>query len=80
MDEFQPGANGISAEDRAVIYRVAWDFMGSLLGSRNELYERNYLASSKTNRIVTHMVYAAKNRERGAYLVDKLLADARARA
>ena len=60
MNEFQPGANGISAEDRSVIYRVAWDFMGSLLGSRNELYERNYLASSKTNRIVSHLFYAGQ--------------------
>jgi aromatic ring hydroxylase len=79
MNEFQPGANGISAEDRSLTYRVAWDFMGSLLGSRNELYERNYLASSKTNRIASHLFYSAANRQRGAYLVDKLLADARAR-
>ncbi|MEO5901866.1 MAG: 4-hydroxyphenylacetate 3-hydroxylase N-terminal domain-containing protein [Ilumatobacteraceae bacterium] len=80
MNEFQPGANGISAEDRSGIYRVAWDFIGSLLGSRNELYERNYLASSKTNRIAAHMFYSAANKERGNHLVDKLLADARSRA
>jgi 4-hydroxyphenylacetate 3-monooxygenase len=80
MNEFQPGANGISAEDRSGIYRVAWDFIGSMLGSRNELYERNYLASSKTNRIASHLFYSAANRQRGNYLVDKLLADARSRA
>ena len=59
---------------------MAWDFIGSLLGSRNELYERNYLASSKTNRIGSHLFHSAANRERGNYLVDKLLADARSRA
>jgi aromatic ring hydroxylase len=80
MNEFQPGANGISAEDRSGIYRVAWDFIGSLLGSRNELYERNYLASSKTNRIASHLFYSAANKQRGNYLVGKLLADARSRA
>jgi aromatic ring hydroxylase len=80
MNEFQPGANGISADDRSAVYRTAWDFMGSLLGSRNELYERNYLASAKTNRIMCHMVHSTENRRRGDELVDKLLADARGRA
>jgi 4-hydroxyphenylacetate 3-monooxygenase len=80
MNEFQPGANGITAEERSVIYRVAWDFMGSMLGVRNELYERNYLASTKTNRIASHLFYSPANRARGDELVTKLLADARARA
>ena len=47
IDEFMLGANDIDAERRAGIYRLAWDFIGSALGSRNELYERNYLASAK---------------------------------
>jgi 4-hydroxyphenylacetate 3-monooxygenase len=80
LDEFQPGANGVSAADRSVVYRIAWDFMGSMLGSRNELYERNYLASTRTNRTMSHMLHSATNRERGDHLVAKLLADARARA
>ena len=80
MNEFQPGANGITAEERSVIYRVAWDFIGSMLGVRNELYERNYLASTKTNRIASQLFYSPANRARGDELVAKLLADARARA
>jgi 4-hydroxyphenylacetate 3-monooxygenase len=79
MNEFQPGANGIEAADRSAIYRVAWDFTGSLLGSRNELYERNYLTSAKTNRMGMQRSYAAANKQRGSELVDKLLADARNR-
>jgi 4-hydroxyphenylacetate 3-monooxygenase len=79
MNEFQPGANGMCADDRSAVYRVAWDFAGSLLGSRNELYERNYLTSARTNRMNFHRTYSEANRRRGNELVDKLLADARAR-
>ncbi len=79
MAEFQPGANGVCAESRSAVYRVAWDFTGSLLGSRNELYERNYLSSAKTNRMSSQRSYSAANRARGNELVDKLLSDARSR-
>jgi 4-hydroxyphenylacetate 3-monooxygenase len=79
MNEFQPGANGIRAADRSAVYRVAWDFTGSLLGSRNELYERNYLTSAKTNRMNFHRTYSEANRQRGNELVEKLLSDARGR-
>jgi 4-hydroxyphenylacetate 3-monooxygenase len=79
MNEFQPGANGIGADKRSEVYRVAWDFTGSLLGSRNELYERNYLTSAKTNRMSAHRNYSEANRQRGNQLVDKLLSDARSR-
>jgi 4-hydroxyphenylacetate 3-monooxygenase len=79
MNEFQPGANGISAAARSEVYRVAWDFTGSLLGSRNELYERNYLTSAKTNRMQAQRSYSEANRQRGNELVDKLLSDARSR-
>jgi 4-hydroxyphenylacetate 3-monooxygenase len=79
MNEFQPGANGIGADSRSEIYRVAWDFAGSLLGSRNELYERNYLTSARTNRMGFHRSYGELNRQRGNELVNKLLSDARSR-
>ena len=52
----------MGAEDRAALYRLAWDFIGSNLGARNELYERNYLASAKTNRTLGHLVYADRTR------------------
>jgi 4-hydroxyphenylacetate 3-monooxygenase len=80
LDEFLPGANGVTAAERATVYRLAWDFAGSLLGSRNELYERNYLASAKTNRINTHKYYSQAARERGDQLIAKLLDDARRRS
>ena len=37
------------AEERIRIFRLAWDFAGSALASRNEQYERFYLASSPRN-------------------------------
>ena len=79
MNEFQPGANGMSADTRSAVYRVAWDFTGSLLGSRNELYERNYLSSARTNRMMCQRIYSEANRRRGNELVDKILSDARSR-
>ena len=75
IDEFLCGANGIDAAERAALYRLAWDFIGSGLGSRNELYERNYLASAKSNRLALHSFYA--DHERGFTLVDDMLASGR---
>jgi len=72
IDEFMHGANDMDAERRAGIYRLAWDFIGSGLGSRNELYERNYLASARTNRSLHHQFYA--DRETAYSLVDSMLA------
>ncbi len=75
IDEFLHGANGVDAEERAALYRLAWDFVGSNLGARNDLYERNYLASARTNRTGAHMFYA--DRVRPAALVDAMLAAGR---
>ncbi len=80
IDEFMPGANGISAEDRSNIFRAAWDFTGSQLGARNELYERNYLSSARTNRMNSHRLYSAAAKARGNELIEMLLGDARSRA
>ncbi len=80
IDEFMPGANGISAEDRSNIFRMAWDFTGSALGGRNELYERNYLSSARTNRMNSHRIYSAAAKARGGELIEKVLSDARSRA
>ena len=79
IDEFLTGAGDHGAEERSAVYRMAWDFVGSTLGSRNELYERNYLASSKSNRINAHLRYSAANRRRGDDLLDKVLNDTRSR-
>jgi 4-hydroxyphenylacetate 3-monooxygenase oxygenase component len=39
-------AAGAEAERRVSLFRLAWDFMGSELGGRGELYERFYLSDS----------------------------------
>jgi 4-hydroxyphenylacetate 3-monooxygenase oxygenase component len=72
IDEFIHGANDMDAERRAAIYRLAWDFIGSALASRNELYERNYLASARTSRTLHHLFYA--DRDVPYALVDSMLA------
>ena len=71
IEEFVHGANDVDAERRARIYRLAWDFIGSGLASRNELYERNYLASAKTSR--THHTLMYSDRETAYALVDAML-------
>ncbi|MGH7931937.1 MAG: 4-hydroxyphenylacetate 3-hydroxylase C-terminal domain-containing protein [Candidatus Binataceae bacterium] len=49
IDHYLRGAQGVSAEERARVFRLAWDFAGSALGGRNEQYEPFYLASSSCN-------------------------------
>jgi aromatic ring hydroxylase len=49
LETYLPGANGVSARERAQVFRTAWDFAGSALGGRVELYERFYLASQPKN-------------------------------
>lgn len=39
-------ARNASAEERVRLFRLAWDFVGSDLGGRGELYERFYLSDS----------------------------------
>ncbi len=39
-------AGGADAERRIKLFRLAWDYVGSDLGSRSELYERFYLSDS----------------------------------
>ena len=75
IEEFLHGANGVGAERRAALYRLAWDFVGSNLGARNDLYERNYLASARTNRIGAYMIYSDRTRPHA--LVDAILGAAR---
>ncbi|HEY7627984.1 MAG TPA: 4-hydroxyphenylacetate 3-hydroxylase C-terminal domain-containing protein, partial [Ilumatobacteraceae bacterium] len=56
LRRYLPGANGVAAEERARIFRMAWDFAGSALGSRSELYERFYLASQPRNLTAHHQM------------------------
>ena len=54
LNQYMPAANDSSAEDRAKIFRIAWDFAGSALGGRVELYERYYLTSQPRNQMFCH--------------------------
>lgn len=76
LDEFLHGANGVDAEARAALFRLAWDFVGSGLGGRNLLYERFYLTSASRNRITAHQTNT--DRGRSNLLVDSILAAGRA--
>jgi len=75
IDEFMYGAGGASAEERAAIFRLAWDFVGSHLAGRNLLYERFYLTSASRNRQMAHMTNFDRSRPNA--LVDHILAGAR---
>jgi aromatic ring hydroxylase len=55
IERYMPGAKGMSARERAKLFRTAWDFAGSALGGRAELYERFYLASAPRNFALDHM-------------------------
>ncbi len=55
LEKYMPAANGKDAEDRARIFRMAWDFVGSALGGRVDLYEHFYLAAQPTNFQREHM-------------------------
>lgn len=60
LEKYMPSANGCTAKERAQIFRIAWDFAGSALGGRVELYERYYLTSQQRNQMFGH-VNAQKN-------------------
>jgi 4-hydroxyphenylacetate 3-monooxygenase len=70
IDRYLPGAKGMPAEERIRIFRLAWDFAGSALASRNEQYERFYLASSPRN-LARHLAFTDRNR--ADRLVDRFL-------
>jgi aromatic ring hydroxylase len=50
IDRYMDGADDIDAEQRAAVFRLAWDFCGSALAGRHGLYERFYLGSAARNR------------------------------
>ena len=76
IDEFIHGADVVDAVERAGLFRLAWDFIGSQLGGRNVLYERFYLTSAARNRQMAHL--GNLDRSRPMALVDHILAAGRA--
>jgi 4-hydroxyphenylacetate 3-monooxygenase len=75
VDEFLHGADGTTAIERAGLFRLAWEFVGSQLGGRNALYERFYLTSAGRNRMVAHVTNV--DRSRANALVENILAAGR---
>lgn len=70
LEKYLPTANGEDPRARAQIFRMAWDFIGSGLGGRVDLYEQFYLASQPTNFIRDHM---QTNGEGGFGVLDEFL-------
>ena len=62
LERYLPGVDDGDAEERSRLFRTAWDFVGSALGARTELYERYYLASAARSFTLAHIA-AQKDRE-----------------
>src|SRR5215470_1443597 len=69
IDKYLVGV-GVDAEQRSRLFRLAWDFAGTALGSRNEQYERFYLRSTGRNLSMAHTL---ADRTRANRLVDRFL-------
>lgn len=62
IDEVLSGADGAAAEQRAAVFRLAWDFAGSSLGGHGFLYERFYLTSAARNKQMLHTRFFDRSR------------------
>ena len=71
IDEMLHGADGATADERAAVFRMAWDLVGSSLGGRGFLYERFYLTSAARNKQMLHQRFFDRTRSR-ALLNDML--------
>jgi 4-hydroxyphenylacetate 3-monooxygenase len=65
-------AAGADAERRVRLFRLAWDFLGSELGGRSELYERFYLSDSWR---MTALAYAIADKSFPESLVERFLSE-----
>lgn len=74
LDEMLHGADGATADERAAVFRMAWDFVGSTLGGRGFLYERFYLTSAARNKQQLHSRFFDRTRSRA--LLDDMLSRA----
>ena len=71
IDEMMAGADGAGADQRAAVFRMAWDLVGSSLGGRGFLYERFYLTSASRNKQLLHARFF--DRARSQELVKDML-------
>ncbi len=69
IDKYFQSRNA-SAERRIRAFRLAWDFVGSALGGRGELYERFYLQDSFR---MTALAYLLADKEHATELVQQFL-------
>ena len=65
-------AGGAQAERRIRLFRLAWDFLGSDLGGRCELYERFYLSDSWR---MTALAYRLADKSYPTGLVERFLGE-----
>ena len=65
-------AAGADAERRIRLFRLAWDYIGSDLGGRGELYERFYLSDSYR---MTALAYKIADKSFPEHLVEQFLHD-----
>ncbi|HEU5096738.1 MAG TPA: 4-hydroxyphenylacetate 3-hydroxylase N-terminal domain-containing protein [Reyranella sp.] len=76
IDEMLHGADGATADERAAVFRLAWDFVGSSLGGRGFLYERFYLTSAARNKQMLHSRFFDRTRSKS--LLNDMLSRANA--
>ena len=72
IDTYLCGAGDVTAEERARVFRLAWDFAGSGLAGRNLQYERFYLSSAPRNYVMAHLM---ADRTHGNELLDRFLSE-----
>ena len=70
IDRYLHGGNDTDAERRIRLFRLAWDYTGTALASRVELYERFYLTSGARNQ---QRAQALAKRDRAMALVERFL-------
>lgn len=70
LDRYLTGSGDVDADRRARIFRLAWDFAGTALASRNEEYERFHLGSAGRNLMQMHQ---RGDRTQAAALVERFL-------
>ena len=70
IDKYLRGAGDTDAERRIRLFRLAWDYAGTALASRVELYERFYLTSGARNQ---QRAQALAKRDRAMALVERFL-------
>jgi len=69
IDQYYQARNA-PAEEKIRLFRLAWDFIGSDMGSRGELYERFYLLDSFR---MTAAAYLIADKEKEISMVEKFM-------